>query len=152
MILSKVWYTCHTYPLSIEQAKHIEQLIFPYIISFTSSEENNSLDKYYCVIRLNPLLKIRKLPVNVTFMSTPYYSIAIHIVRNCKNVNNFPIITSQNIYECIKKIETPLFGEKYSLFNWVKTWKNIASKFIHSDNRNILFKYLPKILPNNLRL
>ena len=192
MILSKVWYTCHTYPLSIEQAKSMEKLIFPHIWnsksnpvkrhvvynkkeagglnilnvyskaasiftksflrSFTSSKENDSLVKYYCAIRLNPWFKIRELPVNVSFVSTPYYSLVIDIVRNCKNVNNFPTITSQNIYECIKKIETPLVEEKYSLFNWDKIWKNIASKFINSDDRNILFKYLHEILPNNLRL
>ena len=31
MILSKVWYTCHTYPLSYEHSKSIERIIFPYI-------------------------------------------------------------------------------------------------------------------------
>ena len=31
IILSKVWYTCHTYPLSKVHAKKVEKIIFPYI-------------------------------------------------------------------------------------------------------------------------
>ena len=31
MILSKVWYTCHTYPLSMDYAKKVEKINFPYI-------------------------------------------------------------------------------------------------------------------------
>ena len=49
-------------------------------------------------------------------------------------------------------METALLEGMYSLLNWDKMWKNIAYKFIHSDDRNILFKYLHELLSNNLRL
>ena len=147
-IVKSLVYLSHIPSLNWTSKTH-RKVIFLYIISFTSSEENNSLDKYYCVIRLDPLLKIRELPVNVSFMSTPYYSIAIDIVRNCKNVNHFPIITFQNIYECMKKIETPLFGEKYPLFNWVKHGRilppNLSILIIEIFHLNICLKSCPII-------
>ena len=137
MILSKVWYTCHTYPLSKDWAKQIEQIIFPYIwgskgnhlkrdviynrenagglsllnvyfkgISiftktfvglFCSSGENESLCKYYCAMRFNPLFKIRETPLNVAYITAPFYLPVIDNVRVCSKIKNFPSITSQSI-------------------------------------------------------
>ena len=41
---------------------------------------------------------------------------------------------------------------KYLLFNWEKIWENVAFKYINSDDRCVVFKYLHEILPNKLRL
>ena len=192
MILSKVWYTCHTYPLSYQHSKTIDRLIFPYIWnsksdplkrdvlcnrkevgginllnvhikatsiftksfirSFMFSGENSTLVKFYCALQLNPLFKIRELPENVSFTSTPFYSSNIDTVRKCYKLNNFPNVTSQHIYESLIKKHKPIVEEKYSLFNWETIWENVSSKFISSDDRSVLFKYMHEILPNKLRL
>ena len=119
---------------------------------FISSEENETLVKYYCGLSLNPLFKIRELPDSVSISLTPYYTSVINTVRKCNKIKNFPNITSSNIYDDIKKNQSPLVGEKYPLFNWEKIWKNVAFKYISSDDRSVLFKYLHEILPNKLRL
>ena len=192
LVLSKVWYTSHTYPLSCDQAKCMEKIIFPYIWnsksnplkrdvmynkkeagginllnvfykaksiyvnsflrSFLFSGENESLIKYYCALQLNPLFKIRNLPVNVSPLTTPYYSSVTATLRACSKLRNFPNITSKLIYEFILLKQPPKVEEKYSLFNWKTIWKNLAFKCIRSDDRCILFKYLHEILPNNSRL
>ena len=116
------------------------------------SGENSTLVKFYCALQLNPLFKIRDLPGNVSFVSTPFYSSNINTVRKCCKLNNFPNISSQHIYESLNKNHKPIVEEKYSLFNWKTIWGNVSSKFIISDDRSVLFKYKHEILPNRLRL
>ena len=123
-----------------------------FLRSFLFSGENESLIKYYCALQLNPLFKIRNLPVNVSPLTTPYYSSVTATLRACSKLRNFPNITSKVIYEFILLKQPPKVEEKYSLFNWKTIWKNLAFKCIRSDDRCILFKYLHEILPNNSRL
>ena len=192
IVLSKVWYTCHTYPLPYDYAKKIDQIIFPFIWNskanhlkrdvlynkkdegginllnvhikassihaksflrlFLLNGENDSLIKYYCAVRLNPLFNIRELPHNINFSSVPFYDSDINVIRKCSKLKDFPNITSQNIYESTIQKQKPIVEERYPLFIWENIWANVASSVINSDNRSILFKYLHEILPNNLRL
>ena len=157
LVLSKAWYTSHTYPLSYDHAKCIERIIFPYIWNsksnplkrdvmynnkedggiklinvffkaksiyvksllrwFLFSGENDSLVKYFCALQLNPLFKIRSLPVNVSFSSAPYYSSVINTIRACSKLRNFQNITSRDIYNSILLKKGPKVEEKYFLFN-----------------------------------
>ena len=123
-----------------------------FIRQFSFSGENESLIKYYCAVRINPLFRIRELPQNVSYISPPFYTWGIDIIRTCFKMKIFPIVTSHGIYEHIMVKHIPKVEEKYSLFNWKVIWKNIAFKFICSDERCVLFKYMNEILPNRLRL
>ena len=38
------------------------------------------------------------------------------------------------------------------MFNWKVIWENVAFRFINSDDRSIIFKYMHEILPNKLKL
>ena len=192
LVLSRAWYTSHTYPLSKEHAKCIENVIFPFIWKsksnplkrdvlynnkdagglnllnvffkaksifaksflrlFLFSAENDSLVKYYCALQINPLLRIRDLPHIVSYVIAPFYASGIDTIRNCCKMRNFPNITSCNIYEHILIKQKPRVEEQYSLFNWKIIWENVAFKFICSDDRSIVFKYIHEILPNKLRL
>ena len=66
----------------------------------------------------------------------------MHPIKKIK-LYNFLNVTSQH---------KPILEEKYSLFNWETIWGNVSSKFISSDDRSVLFKYMHEILPNKLRL
>ena len=101
---------------------------------------------------MNPLFNIRELPDNVNFSPIPFYDSVIDVIRKSSKLNDFPNVTTKNIYESIIQKQKPIVEEKYPLFDWENIWDNIASRVINSDNRSILFKYLHEILPNNLRL
>ena len=192
LVLSKVWYVSHIYPLSYDFAKSINSHIFPYIWNsklnplkrdilynkkdagginllnvfykaksiyaksflrlFCASSENESLVKYYCAIRLNPLFKIRRLPTNVSYLSSPLYTPVIDTIRECSKMKNFPNVPSREIYEYITSRQTPKVEEQYSLFNWKIIWKNVGLKYLCSDDRSVIFKFIHEILPNKLRL
>lgn len=195
LVLSKVWYVIHTYPLSKKYAQLINKIIIPYIwnslgnplkrlilyrekddgginllnvyakalsnyvksfiVAFITTNENDTILKYYCASRLNPLFNIRELPLNISFISTPYYDICIDIIRRCKHVKGFPNISSKTIYKQVtgKEIKcTAIIEEKYAIFDWKEIWKNLSFKFINSYDRSVIFKYVHEILPNRHRL
>ena len=106
IILSKVWYIAHTYPLPSKYSKLINKEIFPYLWlskynplkrdnvhqckyngglgvlnvlhkaqsilvstflkQFLNSQEDESILKYYCSLRVNPIFNIRETPLNVS--------------------------------------------------------------------------------------
>ena len=108
LVLSKVWYISHTYPLSKKYAQLINKIIILYIwnslenplkrlilfrekddgginllnvyakalsnyvksfiVAFITTNENDTILKYYCASRLNPLFNIRELPLNISFI------------------------------------------------------------------------------------
>lgn len=195
LVLSKVWYVSHTYPLSKKYAQLINNIIIPYIwnslgnplkrlvlyrekddgginllnvyakalsnyvksfiVAFITTNENDTILKYYCASRLNPLFNIRELPLNISFISTPYYDICIDIIRRCKHVKGFPNISSKTIYKEVtgKEIKcTAIVEEKYAIFDWKEIWKKLSFKFINSYDRSVIFKYVHEILPNRHRL
>ena len=195
LVLSKVWYISHTYPLSKKQAQAINKIIFCYIwnsvveplkrqiiyrekengginllnvytkalsnyvnsfiISFLNNSENNTMLKYYCACRLNPLFNIRELPQNVSFVSPQYYNICIDVIRKCKQIQGFPNLSSRIIYKYLTGVEntcTALVEEKYSIFNWKDIWKNISFTLISPYDHSIIFKYIHEIIPNRHRL
>ena len=91
-------------------------------------------------MRLNPLFKIRETPLNVAYITAPFYLPVIDNVRVCSKIKNFPSITSQNIYEVIRTTAQPIVENKYSLFTREKIWGNVAFKYINSDDRSVVFK------------
>ena len=57
--------------------KALSNYVNSFIISFLNNSENNTMLRYYCACRLNPLFNIRELPQNASFISPPYYNICI---------------------------------------------------------------------------
>ena len=174
IILSKVWYIAHTYPLPIKYCKLINKENFPYlwnskynpirrevlhqsklsggleiknvffkaqsIMSSTflkqfMKPDENCILKYYCAIRLNPLLDIIDLPPKVSFVNPEYYNGPINIIRKLKRIRNFPNINSKIIYETMLPMCQPIIQDKINL-NWNLTWKNLNVKFVNIYERN----------------
>ena len=112
---------------------------------------DNELLKYYCAIRVNPLLDIRVLPHKVSFVNPEYFAEPITIIRKLKNVNTFPNVNSNDIYECLLPKCQPLIQSKIYI-NWKSTWNNLSFKYINLSEREILYKHLHGILTTKLRL
>ena len=112
---------------------------------------DNHILKYYCAIRLNPLLDIPELPSNVSFVNPEYYNDSIAIIRNLKHIRNFPNIRSKGIYETLLPKCQPIIESKINL-NWKITWKHLNFRFVNIYERELMFKFLHGILTTRLRL
>ena len=190
IILSKVWYIAHTYPLPKKYSNLINKEIFPYLWNskynpirrevlyqsklsggleiiniffkaqsimsstflkqFLKTNDNHIL-KYFCAIRLNPLLDITELPSNVSFTNPEYYNDSIAIIRKLKHIRNFPNIRSKGIYEILLPKCQPIIESKIQM-KWKITWKHLNFRFINIHERELMFKFLHGILTTRLRL
>ena len=121
-----------------------------FLKQFMKPNENELL-KYYCAIRVNPLLDVREIPHNVSYVNPEYLSEPITIIRKLKNFKTFPIVNSNNIYDCLLPKCQPLIQSKI-VINWKSTWHNLNFKYINLSERDILFKHLHGILTTKLRL
>ena len=90
--------------------------------------------KYYCAIRVNPLLDIRELPSKVSFVNPAYYKDPITIIRKLKHIRTFPNVNSNNIYEFLLPKCQPIIQSKISI-NWKSAWKNVNFKFVNIYER-----------------
>ena len=191
IILSKVWYIAHTYPLPCKYSKLINKEIFPYLwlskynpikrdnvhqskyngglgvlnvahkaqsilVStflkhFLSSEENDSILKHYCSLRLNPIFNIRELPSNVSFMCPKYLDNLVQSTRKLIHIPKFPNINSQAIYSTfLPKVQSP---ENHAITtNWKRSWKNMNFVYMDIREREIMFKFLHNIITTKKRL
>ena len=122
------------------------------IKQFLESEDQSSLVVYYNAFRVNPLVNINSLPINVSFTGTPYYETGITTIRKMLKINCFPNISSKIAYNHILSNSAPKIEERYPLHNWECIWNNIQFKYVPVNTREILFKYIHEILPNKHRL
>ena len=191
VLLSKVWYTAHTYPLTIKYAKLITKEIFhflwqsnynpikrealyqskdegglgifnvfyksqgifisTFLKQFLNSEENSSLIKFYCALRLNPIFNILELPINTSVVKSKFYDNIVTLVRKFIHVKNFPHISSLNMYIFLLPYCKPT-SESLLNVNWKTTWKNLNYKYVNIHVRDIVFKFLHNILTTKNRL
>ena len=56
-------------------------LLSTFLNHFLNSGENDSILKYYCSIRLNPIFNIREMPLNVSFICPKYLNDIIIQIR-----------------------------------------------------------------------
>ena len=191
LVLARVWYNAHTYPLPIKYSKLIHKEIFEYLWQsksnpikrdvvhqetingglgicnilikseciltstflkhFLVSEENGSLIKYFCSIRINPIFNIRILPNNVAYICPWYLNNVVINVRKCYHLKHFPNIKTSDMYRFMLPECEPTVITRHNL-QWKKIWRHLTFKFIDLQERDIIFKFLHEILPNKSRL
>ena len=191
LILSKVWYTAHTYPLPLKYSKLINKEIFTFlwlskynpikrevlyqdkssgglgllnvysksqsifistfIKQFLSSNEDETLLKYFCAMRLNPLFNIRILPKNAAFLCPKFLNDTVIEVRKLTRIKNFPNINSGDIYQNNLQ-QVQLNVDRYILLNKELSFKHMNFKYINIREREIIFKVLHGILTTKQRL
>ena len=122
------------------------------IKQFLIDESQNSLICYYIATRLNPIFNIRSLPANISMLNTPYFEEGIGVIRNMMHMNGFPNIISKTTYIYLLGKSPPKVQEYYQFSNWKNIWNNVNFKYIPIRSREIVFKYLHRILPNKCRL
>ena len=118
---------------------------------FLNSEENNSLIKYYCALRLNPLFNIVELPVHTSYAKSKFYNEIIVLIRKIVSIKNFPNATTSDIYTFLLPSCQPAVNSQIHI-NWTKTWKNLNFKYIKINERDIMFKFLHNIITTKSRL
>ena len=122
--------------------------------AFVNPEQITFMMEYYNTIRIGQLFNNPMCINNVSFTGTAYYNQIVETVRKCLHVPKFPYINSKMMYFHLLPIEKPKIEYMYdnSLFKWSSIWKNIAFKYIHVKERELLFKYIHEILPTKKRL
>ena len=68
-----------------------------FLKQFMNPNENELL-KYFCAIRVNPLLDIRELTSKVSYVNPEYFTGPITIIRKMKHFRTFPIFNSNNSF------------------------------------------------------
>ena len=89
---------------------------------FLYSEENESMIKFYCALRVNPIFNIRDLPNNVSYNCPQFLDQVISTIRNATHIKTFPNIRSIDIYNYILP-ETGSRTENIIHLNWKNAWK-----------------------------
>ena len=191
IILAKVWYTSHTYPLPCKYSKLINTEIFKFLWQskynpikretlfqskyegglgifnvfykaqsiyastflkqFLNSDENYSLMKYYCALRINPIFNILELPNNTSFTKSKFFDEYVILIRKLISVNNFPNISSTDIYRFLLPVCQPSVNLNINI-DWKISWKCLNFKYVNVRDRDIIFKFLHGILTTKNRL
>ena len=126
-------------------------LISTFLKQFLNSLENESIIKYYCAIRLNPIFNIRDLPLNVSYVCPKYLEDLVQLTRKIIHIPKFPNIKSPTIYSTFLP-EVQASGNQVRTTNWKRSWKlmNFANMDIHE--RETMFKFLHNILTTKKQL
>ena len=111
----------------------------------------NPLTLYYCSIRLSYLIGTVDIK-DVSYVTPPYYSIAVTYIRMIIKHPNFPHINSKDIYVILKPKTKALVEGNYPLLKWEKVWKNLNNAFIDARVREVLYRYIHDTLATNKRL
>ena len=190
ILLSKVWYTAHVYPLTMEVTKRINKETFRFIWNsnrdfmkrevlynpkengginlinlFTKAQsiflsttlkmlinsETDTLIQYYMKGKVSKYITITN-SIQESRTSTVYYEYAINSLKTIHKVPNFPNVTSKEIYRELRSISQPRVENVYPMKKWNEIWKNLNFKYINIKERNIMYRFLHEILPNNKRL
>ena len=190
-ITSKIWYTSHIYPLTMDHAREMNTNIFQYIwnskanplkrdVLYMKRNEGGiglinihvkaksifvntimkiflissikSMIKYYLAVGLNNIFGLNVLPDMIARRNTPYYEYAMDIINLCTSHKDFPNMNSRIVYEILMPMIKPKIEDEYPLYDWKSIWNNISFKFVHVNDRPVIFKYMHEILPNNKRL
>ena len=112
----------------------------------------DSLTKFYLAIRINNIFNINEMPVNVSYINSPYYEFTIDVVKLCIHHKDFPNVNSRKIYEILMPKVKPKIENEYPRYDWNNIWRIVNFKFINVNDRPIIFKYVHEILPNNKKL
>ena len=91
------------------------------------------------------------MPLNVSFICPKYLNDIIIQTRRTIHLPKFPNIKSVDIYSAFLPKIQPNVNQDTTI-NWKRSWKNLTFKFINIRDREIVFKYLHKIITTKERL
>ena len=107
---------------------------------------------YYCYIRLNNILPSDYSVHSASHVTTPYYDIVIHDIRNILQMPGFPYTSSYKISMSMLTKEESLAESQYPTFNWQNIWTNYLSLFIYFFDKEVIYKHLHVCLATNKKL
>ena len=119
--------------------------------SFLCSDVND-LVRYYMIRKVGNLFNITREPNKVSKVNAPYYDYTVDLIKKCKDHRKFPNMKSKDIYDMLVPYSQPNIEFKYPNYDWGNIWKNLNFKYMNIVTRNIMYKYINEILPNNKRL
>ena len=118
--------------------------------SYTDSNDS-SLIKHYLKEKFNRLLGIRNMQINRRH-TPPYYEYGLDIIKKVIAHKDFPRLSSKEIYIQMDTGAVSNVESKYPNYDWANIWKNVGCRFMHVNDRPIIFKYIHGIIPTNKRL
>ena len=119
---------------------------------YNHDQYRNSLMFYYCYARLSNILTPEYSIHNTSHITTPYYAAVINATQSILHLPGFPFIAKDKIYRNMLPKEKSSAELLYPTFNWGKIWDNYTSLFIHSYDKEIIYKHLHMCLATNKRL
>ena len=126
-------------------------LISTFLKQFLNSQENDSIIKYYCALRLNPLFNIRELPTNVSYVCPKYLEDLVHLTRKIIHIPKFPNVKSPTIYSTfLPGVQAPVNQARTT--NWKRSWKLMNFAYVDIRERELMFKFMHNILTTKKRL
>ena len=81
-----------------------------------------------------------------------YYRYALDSIKKCINHRDFPNLSSKEIYRQLETIVLSNIEIKNPNHDWANIWKNISFRYIHVNDRLIIFKYIHGVIPTNKKL
>ena len=122
-----------------------------FLNQFLNSDENDSILKYYCSIRLNPIFNIRELPSNISYSCPKYLDDLVKLTRKLIHIPKFPNVNSSDIYSMF--LPKPLTtGNHVINTTCKKSWKHMNFVYIDIWGRELMFKFLHNIITTKMRL
>ena len=97
-------------------------------------------------------IKFQNSPVETSKTNTTYYEYVIASFKKIHKLPKFPFLSSKEIYKEIVTKCQPRIEKIHQMKNWVDIWRNVNFKYINIKDRDILYKFIHEILPNNKRL
>ena len=108
--------------------------------------------RYYMMTKTGHIFNITTVPNKVSKVNTPYYEYTIDTIKKCIGHKKFPNLKSKEIYELLVHHHQPNIETLYPNYDWMNIYKQLNFKYMNIRDRNIMFKYIYEILPNNKRL
>ena len=108
--------------------------------------------KYYIENKVNQIFGIQSVQNKNKNKSATYYEYAIDLIKECKNIKDFPKMKSKMIYEKLKPDIKATIEINYPNYDWNEIWKNVNFRFLNINDRPIIYKYCHGIITTNKRL
>ena len=131
--------------------KKSKSILASTVLKMYSCSDDSSLTKYYLKERFNVIIGIRNTQRNRRPIPK-YYGYALDIIKKCINHRDFPNLSSKEIYLHLETLVLSNIEVKNPNHDWANIWKNISFRYIHVNDRPIIFKYVHGVIPTNKKL
>ena len=120
------------------------------VLKMYSVSNDSSLTKYYLKERFNGIMGIRNTQRNRHLPK--YYGYALDTIKKCINHKDFPILSSKAIYLKLETLVLSNVETKHPNHDWANIWRNVSFRYMHVNDRPIIFKYVHGVIPTNKKL